>query len=237
MSLISHFLCAWFAFLLPCYSTWKTLSHRPISEPEMEKWAMYWTVIGAFVAFEYVAEWFISWLPFYWEVKTVLLLFLSLPQTQGSTYIYQTYLHPYFSQNEADLDAGIVALQSNVLGFVTSHLSQLWDAVLKIANKAPVPQSDSQPGSQPPSQPSMANPLGLARGLWDSYGPFVTGAMQRYSHPSQPLQPSAPSAPPTPSGQSSAYARPPLSPYNLSPTPSSHSTIPPPFPEPQIYRD
>ena len=97
-----HF-SAWFAFLLPCYSTFKVLSHQPVSEPDIQKWAMYWSVIGAFVAFEYLAEWLISWqvifpplapcdhltlallpsrLPFYWELKTAFLLFLSLPQTQ-----------------------------------------------------------------------------------------------------------------------------------------------------------
>jgi hypothetical protein len=52
---------AWFAFFIPCYGTFKTLSNRPISESELQKWAMYWSVIGAFVAFEYVTEWFISW--------------------------------------------------------------------------------------------------------------------------------------------------------------------------------
>lgn len=52
---------AWFAFLLPSYATFKALSHRPLSEHELQRWAMYWTVVGAFVAFEYTAEWLISW--------------------------------------------------------------------------------------------------------------------------------------------------------------------------------
>jgi len=92
-----HF-SAWFAFLLPCYSTFKVLSHQPVSEPDIQKWAMYWSVVGAFVAFEYLAEWLISWQVTFpplapcdhyhysllgcpWELKTAFLLFLSLPQT------------------------------------------------------------------------------------------------------------------------------------------------------------
>lgn len=35
---------AWFAFLLPCYNTFKALSHRPLSEPELERLAMFWCV-------------------------------------------------------------------------------------------------------------------------------------------------------------------------------------------------
>ncbi|KJA25865.1 hypothetical protein HYPSUDRAFT_160465, partial [Hypholoma sublateritium FD-334 SS-4] len=127
MSTASRLLSAWFAFLLPCFSTFKALSRRPLSEPELHKLAMYWAVIGAFVAFEYLAEWTISWLPFYWEIKTLFLLYLSLPQTQGSTYVYTTYLQPFFARNEADLDAGIIAIQRNVVTFIQGKLSGIWD--------------------------------------------------------------------------------------------------------------
>ncbi|KAF8807748.1 hypothetical protein BYT27DRAFT_7189844 [Phlegmacium glaucopus] len=129
-AVISQLLSAWFAFFLPSYATFKTLSRHPISESELQKWAMYWSVVGAFVAFEYVAEWFIGWLPFYWEVKTLFLLFLSLPQTQGSTYIYTAYLQPVFSRNEDHLDA----IQRNVLTFIQAKLVALWTM---LANKAP----------------------------------------------------------------------------------------------------
>ena len=67
-----RFNSAWFAFFLPSYGTWKALSQRPVSEPELERWAMYWTVLGAFVAVEYVAEWFISL-----SVQTIFFSFLT----------------------------------------------------------------------------------------------------------------------------------------------------------------
>src|ERR1700679_865598 len=67
----SNAICsAWFAFFIPCYATYKTLSNRPISESELQKWAMYWSVIGAFIAFEYATEWFISWYAFFSKVST-----------------------------------------------------------------------------------------------------------------------------------------------------------------------
>jgi len=142
--IMSHLLCAWFAFFLPCYATFKTLSTRPISESELQKWAMYWSVIGAFVAFEYVAEWFISWLPFYWEVKTLFLLYLSLPQIQGSTYVYTAYLQPVFSRNEHHLDAGLVAIQRNALTFIQEKLAALWTMLGK-----KVPQGDATTSTAP----------------------------------------------------------------------------------------
>ncbi|GLB35989.1 putative TB2/DP1, HVA22 family protein [Lyophyllum shimeji] len=60
-SLVSHAVSAWFAFLLPCYATFKVLAHRPLSEPDLQRWSMYWTVIGVFLTFEHLGEWLISW--------------------------------------------------------------------------------------------------------------------------------------------------------------------------------
>jgi receptor expression-enhancing protein 1/2/3/4 len=188
-SLLSHILCAWFAFFLPCYSTFKALSHRPISEPDLEKWAMYWTVIGAFVAFEYVAEWFISWLPFYWEVKTTFLLFLSLPQTQGSTYVYTTYLQPFFSKNESALDADIITIQRNAIAFTKARLLWIWEFVNGMLNK--LPASGQSPASGQASS-SAAPPLEAIMGLWRTYSPSIISALQ----PSPPPQTSAPTPPP-----------------------------------------
>ena len=57
---VNHY-SAYFAFLLPAFSTFKALAHRPVSEPDLERLCMYWTVMGVFVAFQYTAEWLISW--------------------------------------------------------------------------------------------------------------------------------------------------------------------------------
>jgi hypothetical protein len=54
-------LSGWFTFLLPSYSTFKALRQRSLREQEMERWASYWIVVGAVVAFEYTAEWLLCW--------------------------------------------------------------------------------------------------------------------------------------------------------------------------------
>jgi len=55
---------AWFAYFLPCFATYKTLSKRPVVDADVERLCMYWTVVGLFVGFEYIAQWFISWYVF-----------------------------------------------------------------------------------------------------------------------------------------------------------------------------
>ena len=52
------------AFLYPGYASYKTLSQKPASEEDLERWLMYWSVLGCIVGIEYVAEWLISWLVF-----------------------------------------------------------------------------------------------------------------------------------------------------------------------------
>lgn len=48
-------------FLYPGYASYKTLSQRPASEVDLERWLMYWSVLGCVVGVEYVAEWLVSW--------------------------------------------------------------------------------------------------------------------------------------------------------------------------------
>lgn len=145
---------------------------------------MYWAVVGAFIAIESTIGPFISWLPFYWETRTLFLLYLSLPQIQGSTYIYKTYFEPFCSENEAELDSGIASAQNNVLGFLQSRISMLIDLLWTILNKAPItkhPQAarEGQTGQQPYSLESV-------KGLWASYGPAIMGGLSSTKTSSSP---------------------------------------------------
>lgn len=145
---------------------------------------MYWTCVGAFVAFENVAEWFISWLPFYWEMRMCILLFLSVPQTSGYVWVYQTYVDPYLKKNEADIDSSIVGLQQSTFSFVQEKGTALWDAVWRVATRntgaaaANAPPASTSAPSQTPSQPPPANVLAMGAELFHRYGPWAMGAVQ-----------------------------------------------------------
>ncbi|KAH9176834.1 TB2/DP1, HVA22 family-domain-containing protein [Lactarius sanguifluus] len=139
--IVSRLLTGWFVFLLPSYSTFKALKQRPLNEREVEKVACYWTVVGTLVAFEYTAEWLLSWFPFYWETKTLFLLFLS--QFEGSTHIYKSYLEPFFVQNEKDIDATIASARDETVQFLHSRISALWDIVYSFLSKTPITQQPS----------------------------------------------------------------------------------------------
>ncbi|KAG7099043.1 hypothetical protein E1B28_000921 [Marasmius oreades] len=182
---------------------------------------MYWSVVGALVGFEYVAEWFVSWLPFYWEIKTVFLLFLSLPQIQGSTFIYTNYLEPFFAKNETQIDEGITSIQTNTFVFVQSKLAAIWNLLWSVINKTPANGQGQQRQGPPLS-------FDAAMGLFKAYAPSVLSAMQPANKGLAPNAASTPSMAPSASSTSiprvSAHSR-------ASPSPSPFGDATPPLPE------
>ncbi|KAJ7169717.1 TB2/DP1, HVA22 family-domain-containing protein [Mycena filopes] len=223
LSLFSHACAAWFAFLLPVFGTFKALSHRPVSEPELERWTKYWAVIGVLVAYEYLFEFLMSWFPFYWECKTLFLLFLSLPQTQGSNFIYDSYLQPFFSRNEVELDAGILNIQRKTFTFAQARFVSLWQALMAAVNKN---QATGQQGPATPGQAPAAAGAGLsmesAMGLFRTFGPSLMSAFQPAAPPAAAPSPT-PSPLPTPSAASTTSYEAPAAEHRA-----------PPFPEPQL---
>ncbi|KAJ6519654.1 TB2/DP1, HVA22 family-domain-containing protein [Mycena sanguinolenta] len=218
LSFLSHILSAWFAFLIPVFGTYKALSHRPVSEPELERWAMYWSVMGLIVAFQYLGEFLISWLPFYWEVKTLFLLWLALPQTQGSTFVYQMYLEPFFKKNEVELDADVASINAKTFVFVQARLAALWQVVLGLINKGAVQQ---QAAGTPGQAPAATGGLSMesAMSMLRTFGPSLMNTFQ----PAPPASAPSPGPSPAPSAFSSSVN-----------TPAAENRPAPAFPEPQF---
>jgi receptor expression-enhancing protein 1/2/3/4 len=69
------------------------------------KWMMYLIVFALFSVTECVLDPLLSfWLPFYSEVKVVLLVYPASPVTRGSGVVYRTWVHPLLCSNEEEID-------------------------------------------------------------------------------------------------------------------------------------
>jgi len=177
--LFSRIVSSAFAFLYPGYKSYKALSRRPADEVELERWLMYWSVIAAVIAFEYVAEWLIRWIPFYYLFKTLFLLFLALPQTQGSTFIYQVHVAPMLHAHEDQIDAAVSKMKTQLYSYLQERLQVLWDQVSKSMG---IPQNQQanvatalNAGATNP--PTLADPLSgavqMVSGWWTAYAPSI----------------------------------------------------------------
>lgn len=109
-SFLSRILIIGFGSLYPAYSSFKTI--RSSNVKHYVRWMMYWTVFALFSAAEYVADIFISWLPFYYEIKVLLVLWLMSSYTKGASHIYRRVLHPLLTRREVAIDQWIGDKQS-----------------------------------------------------------------------------------------------------------------------------
>lgn len=92
-----------FGTLYPAYRSYKAVRTKDVKE--YVKWMMYWIVFALFTCTEFLADIFVSfWLPFYYELKLVVLFWLLSPYTKGASYIYRKLIHPKLEEHESKID-------------------------------------------------------------------------------------------------------------------------------------
>jgi receptor expression-enhancing protein 1/2/3/4 len=136
-------------------------------------------------------RWDFCRVPFYYEMKTFFLLYLALPQTRGSTYLYKYHLEPFFHAHESEIDAALASFKARVYRFLQERLRLLWDHVAATIGQPP--RSGEFVGTVDAAPPS--DPLGpgqLVSRFWQTYGPslVVSGtALLRQVRPAMPEVP------------------------------------------------
>ncbi|KAG0208644.1 hypothetical protein BGX28_000452 [Mortierella sp. GBA30] len=122
----------------PAYASYKAINSR--DNTRLTAWLMYWAVMGIFTLVEFVLDTFVFWLPFYYEVKMLFVLWMILPQTQGSIYLYQTWVDPYLSQHEHEIDRTLkdIKKQAMVMGmqYIKQAIQTIQNLTLDIYKKS-----------------------------------------------------------------------------------------------------
>ncbi|XP_057706022.1 receptor expression-enhancing protein 2 isoform X2 [Corythoichthys intestinalis] len=65
---------------------------------------MYWIVFALFSTAETATDLFLSWFPFYFELKIAFVIWLLSPYTKGSSVLYRKFVHPTLSNKEKEID-------------------------------------------------------------------------------------------------------------------------------------
>ncbi|CAE6465607.1 unnamed protein product [Rhizoctonia solani] len=175
-----------YVFLYPGYGIYKALNSRPAGEAEQKaqaaehkRWLEYWSVMAFVMSAEYLAEWLVSWFPGYWLFKSIFLVWLVAPQTQGATFVFHHLLAPYLAQHEGEIDARLKGLNTSVIAYFQDQLGQLLATVLPSMT-----QQQQQPGQAP--QANFA--AGIMLSMLQQYAPNVVARSQHHSasRPSTP---------------------------------------------------
>ncbi|KAG8518185.1 Receptor expression-enhancing protein 4 [Galemys pyrenaicus] len=127
-----------FGMLYPAYASYKAVKTKNIRE--YVRWMMYWIVFALFMAVETFTDIFISWFPFYYEIKMAFVLWLLSPYTKGASLLYRKFVHPSLSRHEKEIDTYIVQAKERsyetVLSFGKRGLNIAASAAVQAAAKS-----------------------------------------------------------------------------------------------------
>ncbi|XP_026947747.1 receptor expression-enhancing protein 4 isoform X1 [Sagmatias obliquidens] len=127
-----------FGMLYPTYASYKAVKTKNIRE--YVRWMMYWIVFALFMAVETFTDVFISWFPFYYEIKMAFVLWLLSPYTKGASLLYRKFVHPSLSRHEKEIDTYIVQAKERsyetVLSFGKRGLNIAASAAVQAATKS-----------------------------------------------------------------------------------------------------
>jgi len=101
-AVFSRILITGSGLLYPAYSSYKAV--KAASLRGYVRWIMYWVVFALYMTIEIFTDIFFAWLPFYYEIKVLFVLWLSMPYTKGSSFLYRKLIHPSLSRREQDID-------------------------------------------------------------------------------------------------------------------------------------
>jgi len=111
----------------------------------------------------------------------IFILYLVLPQTKGSSYLYTHHLQPFFHAHEPQIDATLSSLKTRSYAFVQEKFRTLWGSVATSMSQ-PGAANDLNEGlhdhamnrNAPPSMHDPASgPANLMGSLLTSFGPNV----------------------------------------------------------------
>ncbi|XP_007907394.1 receptor expression-enhancing protein 1 [Callorhinchus milii] len=104
--LISRLVVLAFGTLYPAYTSYKAVKTKNVKE--YVRWMMYWIVFAIFTTVETFTDIFISWFPFYYEIKIAFVVWLLSPYTKGASMLYRKFIHPTLSSKEKEIDGYLV---------------------------------------------------------------------------------------------------------------------------------
>ena len=82
-------------------------------------------IFALFNCVESLLDFFIGWLPLYYELKLAFILWLMCPPFWGAKYLYLAYIEPFLATHQPDIDSGLETLAERAGNFQLHDLRKL----------------------------------------------------------------------------------------------------------------
>ncbi|KAF9186126.1 ER membrane protein DP1/Yop1 [Haplosporangium sp. Z 767] len=99
-------------WVYPAYRSFKALE-TPTKDDD-KQWLTYWAVYGFVSILESFTDILLYWLPFYFFLKSVFLLWLMIPSFNGAATVYNRILRPFLLQHHNNIDASLNNVRAKV---------------------------------------------------------------------------------------------------------------------------
>ncbi|ORX75924.1 hypothetical protein BCR32DRAFT_224687 [Anaeromyces robustus] len=99
------------AFVYPAYASFKAIEST--DKTDDTQWLTYWCVFGFFHLIECFSDQILGWISFYYFIKSIFTLWLSLPQFRGAEVLYEKFVKVYLLRNQDKIDSHINSAVKN----------------------------------------------------------------------------------------------------------------------------
>ncbi|KAL4377486.1 hypothetical protein GQ457_02G024890 [Hibiscus cannabinus] len=117
---LTRLLMLTFGYAYPAFECFKMVEKKKVENEELRFWCKYWVLVGFFTFLERIMDIFISWLPLYGEMKFAFLIYLWYPKMKGTNFVFDTFLQPYMSKHETEVDRKIMELRARAWDIFTN---------------------------------------------------------------------------------------------------------------------
>lgn len=92
----------------PMYMSFKALESKEDDDDKL--WLTYWVVFAFYKVADEWAELLFFWVPLYYPIKLLFLIYLFAPQTKGAIVLYNKFIRPFIIKHQSKIDEGFSTL-------------------------------------------------------------------------------------------------------------------------------